>query len=277
MARKFSMAHLGCLNWTPAEMIYNAKAIGYDYVSIRPICMGAQGESDYDFVRHPDIFRLTRQAMEETGIKIHDIELAKVDDAAVVANYESAFAAAAELGAEAVISSIWTENKDTALKKFEEVCDLAAKYNLYVGLEFVTWASVWNLEQSKDVLNTIARPNAGVLVDTLHAYRSGVSTEEIRSCPKEWFKFAHICGGPKEIPERTDTKSLIYTGRECRYYLTDPNNGVPAAEMVKAMPEDTVLSIELPNWDNAKNWGTFEHMRRTLETTKQYLKDNGVE
>ena len=34
MARKYSMAHLGCLNWTPAEMIYNAKAIGYDYVSM---------------------------------------------------------------------------------------------------------------------------------------------------------------------------------------------------------------------------------------------------
>ena len=27
MARKYSLAHLGCLNWTPPEMIYNARTM----------------------------------------------------------------------------------------------------------------------------------------------------------------------------------------------------------------------------------------------------------
>lgn len=62
------MAHLGCLNWTPAEMIYNAKAIGYDYVSIRTIVQGIKGEVDYDFHRHPELFRLAKQAIAETGV-----------------------------------------------------------------------------------------------------------------------------------------------------------------------------------------------------------------
>ena len=276
MARKYSMAHLGCLNWTPAEMIYNAKAIGYDYVSIRTIVQGIKGEVDYDFHRHPELFRLAKQAIAETGVGIHDIELAKVDDNSDVTKYESAFAAAQELGVINVISSIWTDDKPCALRQFEQICDLAAKYDLLVALEFVTWASVWNLQQAKEVLETVDRPNAGMLVDTLHAHRSKVTVEEIDACPHKWFEFAHICGGPKEIPDRSDTQALIHNGREARYYLTDPDNGVDAASIIQVMNPDTVLSLELPNWEKAKELVTFEHQRRVLETTKAYLASNEI-
>lgn len=277
MARKYSMAHLGCLNWTPAEMVYHAKEIGYDYVSIRTINQGIKGEADYDFRRHPELFRLTKQAMAETGVGIHDIELAKIDGCSDIASYEHAFAAARELGVTNVISSIWTDDKPRYLKQFEQLCGLAAKYDLLVALEFVTWASVWNLQQAKEVLETVDCPNAGLLVDTLHAHRSGVSAAEIAACPRAWFEFAHICGGPQEVPDRTDKGALIHTGREARYYLTEPDNGIDAASMIRAMNEDTVLSLELPHWGRAAELGTFEHQRRVLETTKAYLRTNGIE
>lgn len=277
MGRKYSMAHLGCLNWTPPEMVYNAKAIGYDYVSIRTIVQGIKGEVDYDFQHHPELFRLTRQAVEETGVGIHDIEFAKIGDDTDVSRYEGAFAAAQELGVSSVITSIWTDDKASYLRQFEQLCDLGAKYGLYIGLEFVTWASVWNLRQAREILETVGRPNAGILVDTLHAHRSGVSVEEIRACPREWLEFAHICGGPKQVPPLSDKENLIYVGREARNYLTDPENGVDAAAMIRAMDENTVLSLELPHWQRAKELGTFEHQRRVFETTKAYLKEHGIE
>ena len=255
MPRKYSMAHLGCLNWTPAEMIYNAKAIGYDYVSIRTIVQGIKGEADYGFQHHPELFRLTKQAIADTGVGIHDIELAKIDDSSAPVKYESAFAAAQELGVINVISSIWTDNRPWYLKQFEQVCDLAAKYGLMVSLEFVTWASVWNLQQAREVLETVNRPNAGLLVDTLHAHRAR----------------------PKAIPDRSDREALIYNGREARYYLTEADNGVDAASMIRAMKKDTILSLELPHLERARELGTFEHQRRVLESTKLYLRANGIE
>ena len=98
----------------------------------------------------------------------------------------------------------------------------------------------------------------------------------IDACPHKWFEFAHICGGPKEIPDRSDTQALIHNGREARYYLTDPDNGVDAASIIQVMNPDTVLSLELPNWEKAKELGTFEHQRRVLETTKAYLASNEI-
>ena len=277
MARKYSMAHLGCLSWTPAEMIYCAKAIGYDYVSIRILPMGVEAEFDYDFTRHPELLRLTRQAMEETGVGIHDIELAKIHDHSDVPSFEASFEAAADLGAKAVISSIWTEDRERYLEQFAQVCDLAAQYGLRVGLEFVTWATIWNLKQAREVLELVNRPNAGLMIDTLHAHRSRVSLKELEECPKEWFDFAHVCGGPVEIPDRTDLENLIYYGRDDRFYLTDPENGVDAAGMIRRMREDTVLSLELPNTKHAREWGIFEHERRVLQTTKEYLKKAGLD
>lgn len=277
MARKYSMAHLGCLNWTPAEMIYCAKAIGYDYVGIRTIVQGIKGEVNYDFKKNPELFKLTKQAISETGVGIHDIELAKIDDNSDVAKYEAAFACAAELGVKSVISSIWTDDKARYMEQFAQVCDLAAQYNLNIGLEFVTWASVWNLKQAKEVLETVNRPNAGLLFDTLHIHRSRVTLEEIESCPKEWYRFVHACGGPKEIPDRDDKEALIFNGREARYYLTEPDNGIDVASMLKAIGDDAVLSLELPHWGRAKELGTFEHQRRVLETTKEYVKQHGLD
>lgn len=239
--------------------------------------MGAQGEVDYDLVRHPELFQLTKEAMEETGVKIHDIELAKISDEKDVCEYEPAFEAAAKLQIHHVISSIWTDREDYYLDQFARVCDLAKQYDMSVALEFVTWATIWNLKQAKEILETVKRPNAGILVDTLHAYRSCVMPEEIAACPKEWFPFAHVCGGPKEIPDRSDTKNLIFHGREARYYLTEEENGIDAASYLNPMGEDTVYSIELGHWERARKWGTFEHQRRAFETTKAYMVQHGLD
>ena len=46
---------------------------------------------------------------------------------------------------------------------------------------------------------------------------------------------------------------------------------------IRAMNGNTVLSLELPHWERARDLGTFEHQRRVLETTKAYLKANGLE
>lgn len=274
MAHEFSLAHLTVLGWNPVEMIYNAHAIGYDYVSVRTISMGVNRESDFDISRNHKLFNDMKEAMDETGTKIYDIELARVVDDVDVRSYEAPFEAAAKLGAKGMISSIWTDNKPYYMEQFATLCDLAAQYNLTVNLEFPTWASVWNLQGVMEVLDAVQKPNAGVMIDTLHAYRSKVSVEELATIPKEMLNLAHLCDGPVEIPERTDRDALIFTGRDARYYVGE--GAIDIAGMVKLMRPDTVLSIELPHVERVAKYGFFEHARRCLTTAKDYLAKNGV-
>lgn len=267
MEKKYSLAHLTVLGWTAPEMIYNAKLIGYDFVGIRNILMGVQGEANFDLSRGNKLFKLTKQALADTGMKIHDIELAMIRDDKDISSYESALEVAAELGATDVISSIWTPNKEYYLEQFARLCDLAKTYDLHVNLEFVTWAEVKDLRAAKEVINSVNKDNAGYLIDTLHFYRSRVELSELEDIPKDKLRMAHICDGPSDIP--LDKEGLIFTGRDARLYVGEGAINIKA--IIEKLPEDTVLSIELPHIQRVKDYGYTEHARRCLKIAREYF------
>lgn len=267
MAHKFSLAHLTVLGCAPPEMTYLAAMAGYDYISIRTIYMGLPGEPNYDLANNKKMLEDTKTALKETGLKVHDIELAKIEAGRDVKQYEPAIAVAAELGAKSVLSSIWIDDRDLYIEQFGNLCDIAKKYELNVELEFVTWASVKDLKGVRDVLNAVSKDNAGIMIDTLHFNRSRVSYKELEAVPKKYFHFAHLCDGPAEIPETKE--GLIHTGRDERLYVGE--GGIPIADIIKDLPEDITFSIELPHLQRVKVLGNAEHARRCLQSAKDYL------
>ena len=155
---------------------------------------------------------------------------------------------------------------------------MAGQYGLFVNLEFVTWAGVRDLKGVREVLDAVKRPNAAIFVDTLHFYRSRVRPEELDACPKNLFRFMHICDGPKEIPDEsspTYKEDLIYVGRDAREYVGE--GAIDIAGIVKKLPDNVLFSIELPHLEKAAKWGPAEHARRCLATAKGYMKKHGID
>lgn len=268
MTTKFSLAHLTVLGCPPPEMIYIAAMAGYDYVGIRPIYMGLPNEPNYDLASDKKMLKDTVTAMKDTGIGIHDIELARIYDGVDIKKYVPSMEIAAELGAKSVLSSIWTPEKNYYIEKFGELCDYACDFGLNVDLEFVTWADVKNLKEAADVLNAVKKDNSGMMVDTLHFYRSRVKLEELDGLPEKWFHFAHLCDGPAEIPGTKE--GLIQTGRDERLYVGE--GVIDIASILNKLPEGIVYSIELPHIKRVETIGYAEHARRCLQTAKEYLK-----
>lgn len=266
MSRQFSLAHLTVLGCAPPEMTYIAAMTGYDFVSIRPIYMGLPGEPNYDLANNKEMLRQTKTALANTGVKLHDIELARIYDGLDPKKYLSAMEVAAELGGRCVLCSIWTPERNFAIECYAELCDLAKPFGLTVDLEFVTWADVKNLKEAMTVLYTANRENCGIMIDTLHFNRSRVSLEELDKIPRQWFHFAHICDGPAEIPATKE--GLIHTGRDERLYVGE--GAIDIAAIVNRIPE-VPYSIELPHLARAKELGYAEHARRCLQTAKDYL------
>jgi sugar phosphate isomerase/epimerase len=269
MQNQFSLAHLTVLGCPPPEMIYIASMAGYDYVSLRPIYMGLPGEPNYDLAVNKDMMKLTKTALEETGIKLLDIELARIFDGMDPKRYEPAMEVAAELGGKHVLSSIWMPDRNYYLEKFSEVCDLAKSYGLTVDLEYVPIASVNTLEGAVDVLNTVNKVNAGLMVDVHHFHRARDNAKELAKQPKEWFHFAHLCDAPGEIPAEKEEMTRIL--REARSYVGE--GGIDVAEIIYAMPQ-MPYSIELPNLQRVNEFGYAEHARRCLSTAKSYFEAN---
>ena len=247
-------------------MTYIAARAGYDFVSFRPIYMGLPGEPNYDLAHNKEMLRQTKRALAHTGLKLHDIELARIYDGLDPKKYLPAMEVAAELGGRRVLSSIWTPERSFAVECFAELCDLAKPLGLTVDLEFVTWAEVSNLKEALAVLRAANRENCGIMIDTLHFHRSRVALEELDEVPQEWFHFVHICDGPEEIP--TTKEGLIHTGRDERLYVGE--GAINIAAILQRIP-DVVYSIELPHLARVKELGYAEHAWRCLQTAKDYL------
>ena len=122
---------------------------------------------------------------------------------------------AAELGARAVLSSIWGGERDFYIEKFGEICDLAKPFGLTVDLESVPIAAVSDLAGAVDVLRAVKRDNAGLMIDTHHLHRARDNPADLDALPREWFHFAQLCDAPAEIPTER-------------------------AEMIRIMPQDRV-------------------------------------
>lgn len=269
MKREFSLAHLTVLGCAPPEMTYIAAMAGYDYVSIRPIYMGLPGEPNYDLAVNKEMMKQTKRALADTGVKLLDIELARIYDGVDPKRYQPAMEVAAELGGKHVLSSIWTIDRNFYIDKFGELCDLAESFGLTVELEFVPIASVFDLAGAVDVLRTVNRKNAGIVIDIHHFHRSRDKVEDLKALPREWFRFAHLCDATVEIPTERDEMTRIL--REARSYVGE--GGIDVACIINQMPEMR-YSIELPNLEKVKEFGYAEHARRCLQTAKNYLDVN---
>jgi len=141
--RKFSLAHLTILDAPPPALIRIAARAGYDFVGLRLIPLGLPGEPRYE--PHEDVVmrREIKAAIDETGVRVLDVELARILEAPAPESYLPAFETAAELGAEHVLSSVWIRDRNQVIERFARLCDVARPLGLTVNLEFVS-STEWN-------------------------------------------------------------------------------------------------------------------------------------
>lgn len=268
MRPTYSLVHLTNIACPPPEFVRVAAKAGYDAVSLRTIPLGLPGEKPYDMTKDPVLLRKTKQALAETGIRYTDTEIARIAEGVDVMQYEPALAVAAEMGVTQVLTNIWTDDKPRYTEQFIKLCQLAAQYGQDVNVEFVTWASVSNLKEAKELLLASGQKNVGIVVDTLHFHRSRVQLSELDDCPKEWFRYAHLCDCELEIP--TDLDALTHTARAERLY---PGEGaVPIREIISRIPnQEITYGLEIPHRARLDALGFEEYASRVLKAAKRYM------
>ena len=237
-------------------------------VSPRLIQMGAEGESACSPLDKKTI-QATRCAMEVTGVGIHDVELLQIKDDFDVSVYEEGIAVSAELGAERLTASTWSDrdnNRNHIVDSFAALCEMAAGYGLSVSMEFPTFSRLKNLNETVDIVKAADCENGGILIDTLYTHLSRVDPSELEGLPPKWFSYIQICDIPPGVPD--DEAAMIYLARNFRLY---PGEGaIDFAAIVKRLPP-VHFSIELPNRNRITELGYEEHARRCLQATKNML------
>jgi sugar phosphate isomerase/epimerase len=265
--RRFSLAHLTLLDTSPPELVRIAALTGYDYVGLRTIPLHIPGDPLYELHTGGVLFGATKAALEATGMRVLDVELARIVENCDPVEYVPAMEAAAALGARHLLSSIWTSDRSLAIDRFGRLCDLAKPLGLTVNLEFVS-ATPWStLAGARDIITASARDNAGLMVDTLHFHRAKTSLEELDDIPPRWFHYAHIADDRREVPATLEESRRIM--REERLY---PGEGaVDIAGILAHLPDSVVCAIELPHRARTREVGAERFARECLDRTERYL------
>ncbi|MDE2051956.1 MAG: sugar phosphate isomerase/epimerase [Gammaproteobacteria bacterium] len=265
-APEFSLAHLTLLHCAPPELTEIAARAGYDYVSYRPISLGLATEPKYPLASDRRLLERTKAALRATGIRLLDIELARILPGVDVTEYLPALEAAAELGGRHVLSSVWCEDMSFARDRFAQLCELARPLGLTVDLEFVTFAGVRTLSEAAGLVAASGCANAGICIDTLHFDRSGCKVQDLERLPREWFHYAQICDAPEDWSAQE--QELKRVAREERLFLGE--GGIDVRAILDHMPR-IPYSLELPNARLLAALGPVEFARRCLETARRHL------
>lgn len=269
---RFSLAHLTLLRCPPPELTEIAARAGYEYVGYRLIPFGLETEPRYPVATDRSLLKHTRAALRATGVRLLDIELARIHADVDVRTYLPAFECAAEMGAQHVLTSVWCADVGFARDRFAELCELAAPLGLTVDLEFVSFAAVATLAQAVHLLRACPYPNAGLCVDTLHFDRAGTPAAELDGLPAAWFHYAQICDAPAHHPGDDDYARHI--AREGRLFT---GHGAVDVRGILAHIPAVPYSIELPNARLLDQLGAEEFARRCLVSARQYLAEGAFQ
>ena len=266
MSRPIALAALTVLELSPPDMVSCAAEAGYTHVGLRLI-PATPTEVSYATIGDTAIIRATLARLADTGIRCFDVEILRLRPQTRVADFLPVLETAAHLGARAALVAGNDPDEERLTQRLGELCDLAAPLGLAACLEPMPWTDVRNFAQGARIVGRVARANAGLLIDPIHFDRGGGHVSEIADVPAAWFRYVQLCDAPAARPATTE--GLLHQARAER--LLPGDGGLDLRGILRALPPDLPLSLEIPMETLAKTVGAVERARRALAATRKLL------
>lgn len=262
MAHPYSLAFLTTSEVSPVEAIKIAAETGYDFVGLRFLPSGS--EAAYPIMTDKEMQKEAARALEDTGVKLADIEIARLGPKTVVNDFEPFCALGQQLGARHVLVAGDDPKHSRLTDTFGEFCRLASTFELTADLEFMPWTAIKNLKDALKIVEGADCNNGGVLIDALHYDRSDSTLEDVKNLPASRINYAQICDGP--VPYDPSDAGLIHIARAER--LLPGDGGIDLVGLVQALPPDVTISVEIPQHKRAQSVPAEQRAAEALQRTK---------
>jgi sugar phosphate isomerase/epimerase len=278
MAHPLSLAHLTLLGCSPPELVEIAGEAGYTMVGVR-VLPATRAEVRYPLGAGSPLLAQTRRALAATGIGILDVEALSLDENMDAEQWLPALETAAELGA-SVLNVIGSDPvRPRLIGSFARLCSDAAEHGIRASLEPISYQPVATLADAVDVIE--ASGGGGIMLDTLHFQRAASIPEDISKVPAALFSVVQLSDGPNSprvnvaVPEYDPMAQVSESSPrviESRVLRDFPGDGVfPLTEILRRVPADTPVSVEVPNPRLIAEIGPREYATRALAAARRTL------
>jgi sugar phosphate isomerase/epimerase len=215
----------------------------------------------------PAMLRETLLRMGDTAIGVLDIDIVRLRSDSDPTQLRQFLETGQALGARAVLVAADDPDMHRLADNFAALSDLAAPCGLTIDIEFMPWTTIPDLAAAQRLMAAVERPNAGILIDTLHVDRSGGRPADMKAVPKRFLHYLQICDAPAEQPPSME--AMIHCARSERLFPGE--GGLDLLGMMRAAPTDIPVSIEVPKETLAHTVGPEARARMAIEATRDLL------
>lgn len=266
MTRNIGLAALTVLELAPPDMVSCAHEAGFDAIGLR-LLPATPEEVQHAMVGDTPLVRETAQRLADTGLPVLDIEIFRLRPDTIVADYRAALETGARFGARQALVAGNDPDEARIIDSFAAFCALAAEYGIGANLEPMPWTDVKTFAHGARIVAAAGSENGGVLIDPIHFDRAGCEVADIGTVPPSRLRYMQVCDAPAQRP--SDTATLLFQARAER--LMPGDGGLDLAGMLRAVPADLPLSLEIPMHALTRTLPAVERTRRMLDKTRRLL------
>ena len=257
----------GCLlDHDAPTLVRAAAAAGFDGVGLR-----LSGEHALPSDRRVDELR---RIADDLGLAIHDAEVIRIDrtwspTSALPDSARRLLDGAARIGATAILVVSDLPDEARTGEAVAALVEAATPLGLDVGLEYMAWTTP---ATPAGALAMAAATGCRVVADVLHHVRVGAGVDELRAVVDAgclgWVQICDAATAEAVELADVDRDALV---REARHGRLPPGHGaLPLAELLAAVPTDTVVSVEVQS-DELLGLAPHERARLLASTTRSLL------
>jgi len=265
MSREYSLSFLTVADVSPVEAVKIAAKCGYAAVGLR-LLPAAPNEVDYPILSDSKLIKETRAALEDTGVRIADVEIVRITSGFEPNKYLQFLSTAEQLGARHILVAGNDPEQSRQIHHFAQFCELSKQFGLSCDLEFMPWTNVKNLAQAEYIVNQSGQENAAILIDALHFDRSDSTLEQIKALNPKQLNYVQLCDGFAEYDPSDE--GLIKIARSNR--LVPGQGEIDLIGLIRALPKEIMLAAEVPNLVLAER-PALERAEVNLQAMKQLV------
>jgi sugar phosphate isomerase/epimerase len=239
--RGLSLHHLSMMELPPEALVRTAGAAGFQHV-----CIFTQAMPGLPFPLVTQTNQAVfRAALRDTGVTVYNLEIFPLGLDDTPECYLPALELGAALGgtrATALIVNDDDPGDARAIDQFGRFCDMAGKFGIDAGLEFMAFTSVKTIDHAMRIVRGAGRPNGTLAVDALHLMRNGAGPADFDrlAVKKSEIGYIQLCDGAAVV-DAADAFDEATANR------TPPGHGVfPLGDFLAHLPETHILSLECP-------------------------------
>jgi sugar phosphate isomerase/epimerase len=227
---RLSLAAGTLIEFSPVETVRAAAVAGFDAAGIW-IDLATWTDATTSEVR---------SALDGTGIDAVDAEVCVLLADRSADDGRRMLDIAAAVGAENLLVVSRDPDRRRTIEQFAELCEHGAAVGVRPVLEFMRFMTVRTLADAVEVVAAAGHPSGGVLVDSLHLSRCGLTPADVSAVDPKLLPYAQLCDAPAEVPPEELLVREALDGR-----LLPGDGALPLAELIAVFGADVPFSMEL--------------------------------